>query len=133
PVAQLTGIKDAPENALAVIYNDPTAEQMAPYPNLDVYDHDQNGEWQLVVPVREGSRVTLETLTFDEASNQFVAVDAVYDKVSGAGQALLIHLLHPEGEPRIRLTAAYGEDAAQYYISYHGKEGNSNSEYITYP
>ncbi len=130
PIAQLGGVLNVPQNSLAVIFNYPTAEQLAAYPNLDVYEHDTSGEELLLVPSHEGTHILLEEMAFDQTLEQFVPSAVRYDKMSLAGQALHIKAVRPEGGPQLRLTLTYGDHAAQYYITYNGKDGTPEREDI---
>ncbi len=128
PFAQLFGVTDASKETIAVIINQPDADVLAAYPNLDTYEHDQSGESMLVVPSQEGTRITLETMEFSQQQGDFVATGVVYDRMSMAGQALYIQAIRPEGGPQLRLTVTMGDKTVVYLITYNGKDGTPERE-----
>lgn len=81
-----------------------------------------------MVPSHEGTRITLEAMTFDEKKENFVPSEVLYDKVSQAGYALHIKAIRPEGGPQLRLTVAYGDRSVEYYITYNGNTGTPERE-----
>lgn len=131
PVAQLFGEPNAPEGALAVLLNNPQEAQLAAYPNIDVYEYDQSGECLLLVPSHEGTRVTLEAMTFDQTKEVFVPNGVLYDKMSMAGQALSLKAVRAEGGPRLRLTLTYQERTVQYDVVYNAKDGTPDREVLS--
>ncbi len=119
-------------DVLATVIDNPTPEQVVEYKAAEAYEYDQSGESLLLIPKLEGTRVTIDTMGFDEKKSEFVPVKTVYDKTSARGYALWLKALRPEGGPQLCITLQVGGVTAHYYVTYNGKDGNV-SEAEIYP
>ncbi len=122
----------AATEVLATVIDNPTPEKVAQYEAAESYEYDQSGESLLLIPKREGTRVTIDTMSFDEKQSEFVPVKTIYDKTSAKGYALWLKALRPEGGPQLCITLQVGGVTANYYVTYNGQDGNESDVEI-YP
>ncbi len=121
--------KAAPENSYAILINMPDAEQEKALPASEKLILDQGDERFLLIPAKSVDTVTIWSL--DTKDPGFPRYEAVYvNKDVGKDFILDLVAVRPEGEPRYQLSLDDKKGSVNYYISYNGKEGSPNIEYI---
>ena len=127
---------EAPEDALGLIVNFPTEEDLAQIEISESAPLLTDGETMLIVPRYAGSQVELWSLRDDDAANM-VFDEMLYEKANTPeGFVLETELIRAEGMPVFGLRISYSPSAggmqlAEYLFAYDGKDGNPYVEYAT--
>ena len=127
---------EAPEDALGLIVNFPTEEDLTQIEISESAPLLTDGEAMLIVPRYAGSQIELWSLRDDDAANM-VFDELVYEKAdTPEGFVLETELVRAEGMPVFGLRISYsppegGVQIAEYLFAYDGKDGNPYVEYAT--
>lgn len=120
---------DAPEGTIAILINRPTEEQLADYPVSESLVLDETEERLLLIPAEDVDTITIWNLEYigdelERTGSVYINRDIPEDFV------LDMTVIRPEGAPYFQLSLEGVQRNADYYISYNGKDGNPNIEYI---
>ena len=107
--------KSAPEETLAVLINLPTEEQERNFPADEKLILEQTEERFLLIPTEDVEEIVIWSLDYVDPDDDFV---------------LDLTVMRPEGPPHYQLALTGEKGVTYYYISYNGKDGNPNIEYI---
>jgi len=120
---------NAPEGTIAILINRPTEEQLSDYPVSESLVLDETEQRMLLIPAEDVDTITIWNLEFtgdelERTGSAYINRDISEDFV------LDLTVIRPEGAPYFQLSLEGEQRNADYYISYNGKEGNPNIEYI---
>lgn len=119
----------AGESVMALVLLDPTQEELALAGELaGLGEPDEYSSAVLILPKHEGSRITVESLSYDGEQDAPAAETAWEDTLTSPG-GLLIHTMLPEGMPNLRITVSSGTRTGSYDLSYYGRD-NRRDFYI---
>lgn len=121
--------KSAPEETLAVLINLPTEEQERNFPADEKLILEQTEERFLLIPTEDVEEIVIWSLDYEDVN--LPRIDEIYKNVDPDDDFVLdLTVMRPEGAPHYQLALAGEKGVTYYYISYNGKDGNPNIEYI---
>lgn len=128
-VLKSLGIDNVEDNAIAVIVNNPTKEELKKIPNLKTYEYDRYDESLLIIPIYKKMNVEIKTLAWD---NDDLKEDETLYKEENTkdGSALLLKAYRPEGIPSLKICVDGENMDGEYILTYDGKDGTPDIEYI---
>lgn len=125
-------VQNPPKQAVALVVNFATDEQIKILQPHETLKLQQTENTIFVIPKDNRSGIAIYSQDI-EADGTLFDVEKVYENPKPANDfALAMQALRPEGAPAYRI-AITTEDGTEYsyVISYNGKDGNENLEYIT--
>lgn len=118
------------DNTLAVILNFPDEETLKKVPDLKTYENDDQNETLLLIPVENGTRVEVKNLEWDNQNLKETGTAYVTEKTED-GYGLFLRAMRPEGAPYLKIVVESPSGAkGEYLLTYNGKDGNPEIEYI---
>lgn len=121
--------KGAPENTLAILINCPTENQEKTFASDEKLVLEETEERFLLIPSESIDKINIWRIEFIE--NNFIKTGIVYENVDIDDDFVLdLVAMRPEGGPHYQLSISGKEGKADYFITYNGKEGTPNIEYI---
>ena len=118
------------DNTVAVILNNPTTEQLSKVSNLSTFDYDKSNQTLLIIPIHNKMTVEIYEVAFED--NEFREGEVLYkDENIKDGYGLLLRAYRPEGVPSIKIKVYSNNLIGEYIVSYDGKDGTPDVEYIT--
>lgn len=121
---------DAPKGTLAAVINIPSAEQLVSFPVSEKLMLEATEERFLLIPAENVDSITIWSIEF--TGGDFKQKDTVYEnRAIGKNFVLDLTAMRPEGGPHFQISLESASGSSNYYITYNGKDGNPNIEYIT--
>lgn len=122
--------EEAPEGTQAILINFPSEQQEADFPANEKLILDETNERFLLIPAEGTDKITVWSIEY--VDDELKRTGEVYVNRSISDNFVLdMTVMRPEGGPYYELTIEGTEGVADYYISYNGKDGNPNIEYIS--
>ncbi|NLT48789.1 MAG: hypothetical protein GXX92_10310 [Clostridiales bacterium] len=121
--------QDAPEDTVAILINQPTAEQLNDFAPSERLLLEQSEEGFLMIPASNVEEIIIWQMEFN--GTDFVRTDAVYENHDPDDEYVLdLVVMRPEGGPHYQIAFISDKGETIYYIAYDGKDGNPNIEYV---
>ena len=121
---------DAPKGTLAIIINLPSAKQLSEFSSSEKLILEETEENLLLIPAANVDSITIWSMEF--ADGDFRQKEAVYVNRDIAENFVLdLTAMRPEGGPHFQISLKSDSGMSNYFITYNGKDGNPNIEYIT--
>lgn len=123
-------VKEAGIDNLAVVVDMPNENLLGKIQKLDTYGEEDVIESFVMIPMYNGTKVQLVTVAYE--NDTLVPKQVVYEKLSSEeGYGLYVRAIRPEGAPQLKLSLEYEGRSAEYIITYNGKDGTPQYEYIS--
>lgn len=123
--------KDAPDDAIALVVNQPTTEQLTQIKMQETLNLQDTEEKIIFIPRYEHTAVELYKVEDINEAGEMTTSKFYSDNDCGKDFALELQAIRPEGMPNYKLQIKLPDGTEkEYYISYNGKDGNPNLEYI---
>lgn len=125
------GIENIENDALAVIINNPSQEKLDKIIDLKNYEFDKDSvESLLLVPRYNKMNIEIKTLIWE---NDALKEDKTVYKEENTkdGLGLFLKAYRPEGAPVLKILIEGNNMKGEYILSYNGKDGTPDIEYIT--
>ncbi len=121
--------QDAPDKTVAVLINQPTAEQLTEFASKERLVLEESNEGFLLLPAKDVEEFTIWELEFN--GSDFFRKKALYTNFHPDEEFVLdLQVMRPEGGPHYELAFITERSEVTYYIAYDGKDGNPNIEYV---
>ncbi len=121
--------KDAPVGTVAILINQPTAEQLTDFAPAERLVLQSSEEGFLLIPAGEIEEITIWGMEFN--GTDFVRTEAVYQNFDPSQEFVLdLEVMRPEGGPHYQIAFISDKGETTYFITYDGKDGSPNIEYI---
>lgn len=125
------GIENIENDTLAVIINNPSQEKLDKITDLKNYEFDKDSiESLLLVPRYNKMNIEIKTLIWE---NDALKEDKTVYKEENTkdGFGLFLKAYRPEGAPVLKILIEGNSMKGEYILSYNGKDGTPDIEYIT--
>ena len=120
-----------PENALAVLINDPSEELLDKVGDYGIFTSSKDEPPSLIIPIYVGSTVSVNEITDITSDGELIFGDRlVTDPDVGDNYSLLFEAIRAEGIPAYVIEIEFDGKSALYPYGYNGKDGNVGNEYI---
>lgn len=118
------------DKTIAIIKNSPDEETLKKVSKLESYKFDESTETMVIVPVYNNSTIEVKNLVFD--NGDLKEADSVYKaEKTEDGYGLFVQAVRPEGAPLLKIIVKNEKGQGEYLISYNGKDGTPDIEYIS--
>ncbi|MBN7773127.1 hypothetical protein [Clostridium aminobutyricum] len=123
--------KDAPDDAIALLINLPTSDQRSLLKIQETLYLQDTEEKIIVIPRDAHASVELYTVDDISEAGDITASKFYTNEDCGKDFAMELQAIRPEGLPNYKLLIQLPNGTEkEYFISYNGKDGNPNLEYI---
>ncbi len=96
--------------------------------DIETFDYENGSDTIVVMPYYEGSKIRIESVTFDAEQSIIKPVDTLFESVSTEDYALVLTVNRPEGAmPQLRITVEYDDVVYSNLIK---NQPDSDIEYI---
>lgn len=120
---------EAPEGTIAVLVNFPSESQLSNFTVSERLVLQQTEERFLLIPAESVDSIIIWAMEFNGTDH--VRTGSVYENHTiGDNFVLDLIVMRPEGGPHFQLSINGEAGKADYYITYDGKDGTPNIEYI---
>ncbi|MDF2671951.1 MAG: hypothetical protein K0R09_216 [Clostridiales bacterium] len=124
------GIESLESDALAVIINNPSDDKLDKVTDLKTFEYDKtSNETLLLVPRFNKMSIEIKSLVWE---NDALKEDETIYKEENTkdGFGLFLRAYRPEGSPAIKICVEGNDMKGEYILSYNGKDGTPDIEYI---
>ncbi len=122
--------KDIPENAMLLIVNNPSSDQLKSVTISENLKLDETNEHILLIPKNTNSTISIWSLEFKD--NNLVPNKKIYEcEKTPENFVLSTKLIRPEGIPQYKVEITSENLTSEYIFSYNGKNGTPNIEYVS--
>lgn len=123
--------ESTPEDVAAILINQPTEEQMKDFPPAERLVLGDSPEKFLLIPSQKIEEIAVWRIEFK--GSDFVREREIFNNYDPDDDYVLeIEAIRPEGGPQYQLSFIGDQGETNYYITYDGKDGTPNIEYIFY-
>lgn len=121
--------EDAPDEAVAILINQPTEDRLLDFHPSQLLVLEESPENFLLLTSDRVEEIVIWEIEFD--GEDFVRKNIVFNN-SNPGDDYILHLEvnRPEGGPHFQLAFISDEGEVTYYITYDGKDGTPDIEYL---
>lgn len=117
-------------NVLAVIINDPSEDSINKITDLKTFEHDKTSvESLLLIPKYNNMKIEIKTIVYE--NDDFKDDKTVYkEENTKDGYGLFLKAIRPCGAPMLKIYIEGNGMSGEYILSYNGKDGTPDIEYI---
>ena len=126
----IIGIESPGSDALAVIINNPSNDKLDKITDLKTFEFNkESNESLLIVPRYNKMSIDIKTLVWE---NDALKEDKTVYKEENTkdGFGLFLRAYRPEGVPALKISIEGNNMRGEYILSYNGKDGTPDIEYI---
>lgn len=125
---QLLHEEDIPDNMAMFVVVEPDKTEIDKIKHLEKFKIEE-GQQILIIPAYNDATVKIVEVSLEK--NNLVEKSVVYEQVNTEDEfGLLLETFRPEGVPRHKVVVEYEDESVKYLISYNGKDGDAQFEYV---
>ncbi len=120
---------EAPDGTIAILINFPSEKQLSDFPATETLVLENTEERLLLIPSEDLESFTISEMEF--VNDEFIPKETVYENLDPEKNFVLdLTAMRPEGGPHFLISLKGPTISTDYYLTYNGKDGTANIEYV---